>query len=255
MDGRSEILAGRNSIREALRAGRRHIERVALAEGVRTKGAVDAILQLCRSGGVPVQRVSRQDLDRLAGDVHHQGVVAEVSSYPYVSLTALLETAERRGERPFILVLDSLQDPQNVGSLMRTAEAAGVHGVVLPDRRAVGVTPAVSRASAGAVEHLAVAVVTNLAQALKELKSARVWVVGVEVDPAAQDYRRVDLDMSLALVLGSEGHGMRRLTRETCDLLVHIPMRGAIGSLNVSVAGSIVLYRAMSARDKGNERA
>ena len=247
--GQTEILAGRNAVREAILAGRRRIEGVALASGVREKGVVEEILQLCAAADVPVRKVARSEVDQLAGEVPHQGVVARVSPYPYVELDEMLAAVQRRGERPFLLVLDSLQDPQNVGSLLRTAEAVGVHGVVLPDRRAVGVTPAVSRASAGGVEHLQVALVTNLARTLGELKASRVWVVGIENDPAAQDYRRVDFNIPLALVVGGEGEGLRRLTRETCDLLVHIPMRGAVGSLNVSVAGSIVLYRAWSARE------
>jgi len=162
-----------------------------------------------------------------------------------------MATARQRDERPFLLALDSLQDPQNVGSLLRTAEAVGVHAVIVPVRRAVGITPAVSRASAGAVEHLRIARVTNLARTLDDLKTERVWIVGAEDRPGAQDYREVSLDMPLVLVVGSEGRGMRRLTAEKCDLLVRIPMRGHIGSLNVSVAGSILLYEAWRARGAG----
>lgn len=243
-----EVLVGRNAVREALLARRRRVRRVLLAEGAQDHGAVEEILALCGEASVPVERVPRIALDRLGAELTHQGVAAHVSPYPYADLDDVMGRAEERGELPFVLALDSLQDPQNVGSLLRTAEAVGVHGVIVPERRAAGVTPAVSRASAGAVEHLLVAQVTNLVRALEELKERGVWVVGVEDEPTAQDYRRVDLNMPLALVVGGEGPGMRRLVVETCDLLVRLPMRGRIGSLNVSVAGSIVLYQAWSAR-------
>jgi 23S rRNA (guanosine2251-2'-O)-methyltransferase len=245
----SEVLAGRNAVREALRARRRHIEQVWLAEGVEEKGPLAEILQACREERIAVQRVARAELERLSGATEAHGVAARVSPYPYATLDDLLTRAAERGEWPFLLALDTLQDPQNVGTLLRTAEAVGVHGVILPERRAVGITPAVSRASAGAVEHLLVADVTNLARTLDDLKRANVWIVGVEDHPRAQDYRTAKLDMPLVLVLGSEGQGMRRLVAEQCDLLLRIPMRGRINSLNVAVAGSLLLYRAWHARE------
>ncbi len=248
MRGSVEVLAGRNSVREALAAGRRTVHKIVMGEGVRQTAVISDILRLCREGDVPVVRAERKVLDSLSASLAHQAVVAQVSSYPYVELAGLMAVSRRRNEAPFLLALDSLQDPQNVGSLLRTAEAVGVHGVIIPTRRSVCITPAVSRASAGAVEHLRIARVTNLARALDDLKALGVWVVGVEDRPGAQDYRAVSLDMPLALVVGSEGRGMRRLTAEKCDLLVRIPMQGRIGSLNVSVAGSIVLYEAWSAR-------
>jgi 23S rRNA (guanosine2251-2'-O)-methyltransferase len=244
----TEALAGRNAVREALVAGRRQIRRVLLAESAVDKAILDDIQSLCRQRGVPLVRAQRDELDRLAQDVRHQGVVAEASPYPYASVDDLLALAHERGEPPFLLALDLLQDPQNVGSLLRTAEAVGVHGIVLPERRSVEITPAVSRASAGAVEHLRVALVTNLVRALGELKEAGVWVVGVEDTTAAQDYATADLDRPLVLVLGGEGEGMRRLVLEACDLVLRIPMRGRINSLNVAVAGSLLLYRAWQAR-------
>ena len=247
--GQPEILAGRNSVREALRAGRRHVDRVMLAEGVGEKGTVADIARMCQDSGVTLTRVDRSALDRLGDDIRHQGVAAQVSAYPYVDLEAILTRAKDSGERPFLLALDSLQDPQNVGALLRTAEAVGVHGLLLPQRRSVGITPAVSRASAGAVEHLHVATVTNLSRTLDSLKAEGVWAVGLEDDPRAQDYRQVDLNLPMVLVVGGEGEGMRRLVRETCDLLVRIPMRGRIESLNVAVAGSIALYSAWAARE------
>lgn len=243
-----EILAGRNPVREALLARRRRIEKVILSVGVTERGSVKDILRLCHQENVPVLRQARRELDELVGGLRHQGVAAQVSSYPYVDLSDILALAAERREAPFLLALDSLEDPQNVGSLLRTAEAAGVHGAILPRRRSAHVTPAVCRASSGAVEHLRIALVTNLARALDELRAKGIWVVGVEDHPRATDYRDVDLDLPLALVVGSEGRGMRRLVAEKCDLLLRIPMRGRINSLNVSVAGSIVLYQAWNAR-------
>jgi len=246
----TELLVGRNSVREALLACRRRIERVLLAEGVREKALIEDILRLCRQAGISVIRLRRDELDRLGGGLEHQGVAAQVSSYPYADVAGILALARQRQESPFLLALDSLQDPQNVGSLLRTAEAVGVHGIILPIHRAVGITPAVSRASAGAVEHLPVAQVTNLANTLEALKAEGIWVVGLESDPSLQDYRLVELNMPLVIVLGSEGYGMRRLVAEKCDLLLRLPMRGRIGSLNVSVAGSILLYQAWNARER-----
>lgn len=245
----AEYLAGRNAVREALLAGRRRFERLFLAEGVAEQGRVGEIVHLCAKGGVPVRRVHRVELDRLGDDLTHQGVVAQVSSYPYVAIEDILGAAQATQEPPLILALDSLQDPQNVGALLRTADAVGVHGVIIAQRRAAQITPAVSRASAGAAEHLMVARVTNVARTLDALKQEGIWVVGIEAHPDAQDYRLADLDLPLALVLGSEGGGMRRLVAETCDLLLSIPMRGRVSSLNVSVAGALALYRAWEARD------
>ena len=246
-----EILTGRNSVREALLARRRDVRRVVLAEGVVQKGTITQILQLCDELRVPVSRANRRELDRLGGDPKHQGIAAQVSSYPYVSLATVLALAHQREELPFLLALDLVQDPQNVGSLLRTAEAVEVHGVLLPARRSAQITPAVSRASAGAVEHLLVCSVTNLVRALRDLKSRGIWAVGVEDHPSAKDYRLADLDLPLVLVLGSEGRGMRRLVAQECDLLLRIPMRGRINSLNVTVAGSILLYQAWNARQSG----
>ena len=244
----SEYLVGRNAVCEALRADRRRFDRVLIGDRVSDKGPIRRITALCRRMQVPVQRVKRQELDRLGRQLPHQGVAAQVSSYPLATLDDMLALARERQEPPFLLALDSLQDPQNVGSLLRTAEAVGVHGVVVPERRSVGITPAVSRASAGAVEHMRVAQVTNLARTIDELKESGLWVVGVEGHESARDYRQVDLNMPLALVLGSEGLGMRRLIRDKCDLLLRIPMLGHVTSLNVAIAGSLILYQALCAR-------
>jgi len=243
-----DVLAGRNAVYEALRAGRRRLYRVLVARGAQERGTLADLLTLAVAHEVPVSYVERNQLDRLAGALNHQGVVAESDGYPYASTSDMLALAEERTEPPLLLALDGVQDPQNVGTLLRTAEAVGAHGVLLPQRRAVHITPAVSRASAGAVEHLRIAIVPNMVRAIQDLKGQGVWAVGVEDHPAAQDYDRVDLDMAVVLVLGGEDAGLHRLAAERCDLLVRLPMRGQINSLNVAVAGSLMLYQAWQAR-------
>lgn len=245
----AEYLSGRNAVREALLADRRRIQRVLLAEGVAEQGIITEILDLCRKRDLAPTRVPRPELERLSDDRTHQGIIAQVSSYPYVELDAILRAAQAATEPAFLLVLDSLQDPQNVGALLRTADAVGVHGVIIPTRRAAQITPAVSRASAGAAEHLPVARVTNIARVIDMLQREGIWVAGLEGRPDAQDYRQANLDLPLALVLGSEGQGLRRLVAERCDFLLRIPMRGRVSSLNVSVAGALALYWAWHARE------
>jgi 23S rRNA (guanosine2251-2'-O)-methyltransferase len=237
-----ELLYGRNSVGEALR-GRRRVHRVLLARGGH---GLEALLAEANRHHVAVEPVDRERLDRLLGDAHHQGVAAEADAFAYAHLDDLVPT----DLPPLLLALDSLQDPQNFGTLLRTAQAVGVDGVIVPEHRAVGVTPAVSNASAGAVEHLKVARVTNLARTLKDLKERGVWVYGLDIgDAAEQPFWDVDLAGPVAVVVGSEGPGLGRLVRETCDGLMTIPMAaGAIQSLNASVAGSIVLYAAFRQR-------
>jgi 23S rRNA (guanosine2251-2'-O)-methyltransferase len=243
-----EVLYGRQPVVETLRAGRRQIFKLMLARGVRTTGTVDEALALASRVGVPLQEVERSALDRLGSEAHHQGLAAEVSGYPYVELLAPVEAARREGEAPFLLLLDHLLDPQNVGSLLRSADAAGVHGVVIPDRRAASVTPAAVRASAGAAEHLRVAMVTNLAQAMGTLQAQGVWLAGLDMAPEAQEYTAADLRGALGLVVGGEGTGLGRLVRERCDLMIRLPMHGRVASLNAAVAGAIALYEARRQR-------
>jgi 23S rRNA (guanosine2251-2'-O)-methyltransferase len=242
-----EILYGRNGVRESLRAGRRKPYRLILAEGVRQTDIVGQIVSLARQRRVELTRTERSNLDQL-GNIHHQGVALETSAYPYGTLDDGLSAAQSRGEAPLLLLLDLLQDPQNVGGLLRTAEVVGVHGVVIQRRRAVGITPAVVHASAGAVEHLPVAQVTNLVNAIGQLKDHDVWVAGLEAARDAQRYDQADLSGALAIVVGSEGKGLRRLVRERCDFLLRLPMFGQVGSLNAAVAGSVVLYEAWRQR-------
>jgi 23S rRNA (guanosine2251-2'-O)-methyltransferase len=233
-------LYGRNAVFEALRAARRPVRRVLVARGAH---GLEALLSLARALGIPIETVDRPRLDRLVG-AHHQGVVAEAEPFPYAHLEDLLGASAT----PLLLALDSLQDPRNFGSLLRTAFAVGVHGVLMAEHRAVGVTPAVSNTSAGAVEHLQVARVTNLTRALQRLKQRGVWVFGLAVD-GAQPFWEADLRGPLALVVGSEGEGLSRLVRQSCDLLLTVPMApNSIESLNAAVAGSLVLYEAFRQR-------
>jgi 23S rRNA (guanosine2251-2'-O)-methyltransferase len=238
-----------------LAAGRRRVQRVYLGEGVRSAPIVAAIIAAARQQGCPVGEAPRSVLDQ-AGPVNHQGVVAEAGSYPYVDLADVLQIPAkglvgRPAGDPFYLVLDHLQDVQNLGTLLRTAEAMAVTGVLLPDRRAAGITPAVVNASAGAVEHLRIALVGNLVQAIGRLKAANIWVVGLDAGPGAIPLNRVDLSGPLALVVGAEGPGLSRLVREQCDWLLAIPMYGRVASLNAAVAGSVALIAARQARGEG----
>ena len=245
----SELIYGRNAVRESLRAQRRTFKRVLVSSNAQEKtGTLADITKLAADLGIPCERVDKQRLDQQLYNINHQGVVLEAGEYPYCDVDDMLALAKERNEMPFLLMLDHLQDPQNLGTLLRTAEIVGVHGVIIPGRRAAEVTPAVVNASSGAVEHLQISVVTNLSQSIDRLQKQGVWVVGIEDDEKSQLYDQTDLNMPLALVLGSEGSGMARLTRERCDFLVKLPMFGQIHSLNVAVAGSVVLYHALHDR-------
>ena len=237
-----DLVCGRNAVLEVLRAKRRQVYKIWIAETIQEHGPVAEILACARRQKIPVQRTARRQLDKASGGRHHQGMIAEASNYPYVTLDEILQTAQSSDEPALLLLLDCLQDPQNFGALLRTAEAVGVHGVVVPSRRSVGVTPAVISASAGAVEYLLVAQVTNLVQVIDRLKTHDIWIAGLENRPEAERLYEAELNMPLALVVGSEGRGLRRLVRQRCDFLLRLPMRGHIGSLNASVAGAVALY-------------
>ena len=250
----AEALVRRHPVLEALRAGRRPFVRLHVAEG-EGRGQdreLAPILSAARDAGVPVTRLDRAALDRLAqrhaADPKHQGVLLEVGPYPYAEPDEMLGLAERRGERPLLLLLDLLHGPQNIGALLRTAEACGAHGVILQDRRAPEITPAVVQYAAGASEHLLIAKVTNLVQTMRTLKEANIWLAGMDMDESAEELGQVDLNRSLGIVVGHEGEGLRRLVRDTCDFIVRLPMRGRVESLNAAVAGSILLYAAWQAR-------
>jgi 23S rRNA (guanosine2251-2'-O)-methyltransferase len=244
-----ELIYGRNPVYEVLRAGRRQVFRLLLAEGAKNKGQLTNILDLCNKKKIPVESVPRTDLDRRQPG--NQGLLMEVDAYPYVALPDIFDRSQQRAEPPLILVLDALQDPQNLGTLLRTADIVGVHGVLLPLRRTAAVSPAVVNASSGASEHLLVTQV-NLAQAIKTLKDRDIWVIGLESGTHAQQFDKKVLRGALALVIGTEGQGMRPLIRKSCDQLLQLPMRGNIESLNAAVAGSIALYLAWEMRGFGS---
>jgi 23S rRNA (guanosine2251-2'-O)-methyltransferase len=240
-----EFLYSRNAVYETLRARRRQIFSIEIAEGAQEKGRIKDILDLAKQQNIPVKRVPRGRLDRI--HENHQGVVAEVGGHPYVDVSDILDLASRKNELPFVLILDSLQDPQNFGTLLRTAEVVGVHGIIIPLARAVEVTPAVVNASSGASEHLLIAQ-SNLSQAVDSLKKADIWMVGLDQAGIQVEAGSRHLRGAVGLVVGSEGEGLHELTRKKCDILLKLPMRGEIESLNAAVAGSVALYLAYLAR-------
>ena len=242
-----EWITGRNPVYEVLRAKRRQAFRLLVAKGTKPEGQFPQILQIAQARHLPIQEVPRSQLDALTQ--HHQGVALEASSYPYAALEDLLAYSQRQPEPPFFLLLDLIQDPQNLGSLLRTAEAMGVHGVILPAHQAAQITPAVVHASSGASEHLRIAQY-NLAQAIARLKELDIWIYGLDEAPGAKTPNELRLDLGLALVVGNEGSGLRELVRKSCDELLRLPMVGQVESLNAAVAGSIALYLARQTRQQ-----
>jgi 23S rRNA (guanosine2251-2'-O)-methyltransferase len=243
-----EYIYSRNAVYEALRAKRRPIFKIQISEGAQEKGRLAEIMRMAKELKIPVEKVQRGRLDKV--HEHHQGVVAEVGEYTYSDVVEILDHARARNEPPFLLLLDSLNDPQNFGTLLRTAEAVGVHGVVIPLAHTVEVTPAVVNASSGASEHLHVAR-SNLAQAIDALREEDVWVVGLDQDgEMIGEKTQRHLRGAVGLVVGSEGEGIRQLTRSKCDIILQLPMRGQIESLNAAVAGSVALYLAFMARNQ-----
>lgn len=230
---------------EVMQAKRRQVFRLLIASGVEERGRISEILRVAADNKIPVERVARERLDRL-GD-NPQGVAAEVSAYPYVELFDILDLSQGRNEPLFVLALDVIQNPQNLGTLLRTAEAAGVHGVIIPQHRAAEVTPAVVSASAGASEHMLITR-GNITRSLEQLKEAGAWVVGLEEGGGSPSV--IPLTGPIVVVVGNEGEGMRALVRQHCDFILSLPMRGRIESLNAAVAGSIVLYQVLLARQK-----
>jgi 23S rRNA (guanosine2251-2'-O)-methyltransferase len=244
----TDFLYGRWPVLEALRAGRRKFEQILMADGVEDKDVIRDIVTEANRQNVELRRVPRRVIDDLSFEGNHQGVVLRTGDYPYVEVEDMLALSQTRSEKPFLLILDLLKDPQNVGVLLRVADSVGIHGVILQTRRGVSITPAVVAAASGATEHLNIAQVTNLNTTMKSLKEQEIWMVGLDIGPGLEPIDKIDLNMSLALVLGSEGEGMRRLVRDTCDMVVTLPMRGAVGSLNVATSGAISLYAAWQAR-------
>jgi 23S rRNA (guanosine2251-2'-O)-methyltransferase len=241
-------LYGRHAVLESLRAGRRGFRRLWLAEGGRDAPILREIIEAAKAANVPNQTAPREAFDAVS--LHAQGVALETGDYPYAAIDDMLALAASRDEKPLLLILDTLQDPQNLGSLIRTADAVGAHGVVIPDRRSAAVTPAVVNASAGAVEHLRVAQVVNLAREIDALKKADVWIAALQDDPRATDLYATDLRGGLALIVGNEAEGVGRLLRDKADYLVKLPMRGKIASLNAAAAGTVALYEVLRQRGR-----
>lgn len=233
-----DFIGGRNPVIEALKAGR-EINKIWIAEGSQ-KGSIQQILGLAKDANVMVQYVPKRKIEQMVAE-NHQGVVASVAAYKYAEIDDIFDKAAQKGEDPFVLILDELEDPHNLGSIMRTADAAGAHGIIIPKRRAVGLTSTVAKASTGAIEHIPVARVTNLSRAVDELKERGVWVAGTDAK-GKQDYRQLDGTLPIGLIIGSEGKGMSRILRDKCDFLVQLPMAGHVTSLNASVAASILMY-------------
>ena len=243
---RSDILAGRHAIVEAIKAGR-GINRILLADGLHG-GAVHELRDLAREHGITVDTVGRAKLDAAVPDgVRHQGALAYVAPVAYVAVEEIIAAAREKGEEPLLLLLDGIEDPQNLGALLRTADAAGVHGILLPRRHSVPLTETVARVSAGALEYVPVARIGNIAQTMRALKEQGFWIAGADMS-GEETYDRANLTGALVLVIGSEGRGMSRLTRDLCDFTVRLPMCGRINSLNASVAGAILMYEALRQR-------
>jgi 23S rRNA (guanosine2251-2'-O)-methyltransferase len=244
-----DVVYGVNAVLEALRAGKRQIETITILESARPE-RLKILLELARQRGVPVHRVPRLDLDRSLGDARHQGIMARVAAARYADAGDLLDQLEGKigtADPPLAIGLDGIEDPRNMGSIVRTAECAGVHGVFIAERRAVGLTSIVAKVAAGALEYVPVARATNLVRLIEQLKERNIWVVGATGE-AKQSYTEWDWKLPAAIFLGNEGAGLHRLVREHCDTLVRIPVSGNLNSLNVSVAAGVLLYEARRQR-------
>ncbi|MEN6314187.1 MAG: 23S rRNA (guanosine(2251)-2'-O)-methyltransferase RlmB [Clostridiaceae bacterium] len=247
LQGDLDKLEGRNSVLEALKAGR-SINRIFVAKGDRD-GSIGQIIAIARQNHILIQEIDRTKLDNMSVTHSHQGVIALSAAKDYIEVDDILEMAVASGRPPFIIILDEITDAYNLGSILRTANAAGVHGVIIPKRRAIGLTSAVSKASAGAIEYVPVARVTNIVQTIENLKKQNIWVIGTDAT-GEESYFDRDLTGPIALVVGSEGEGMGKLVRESCDFVVNIPMMGQISSLNAAVAGAIVTFEIFRQRSR-----
>ncbi len=239
-------IIGRNPVLEAIRSGR-EIDKLLVKKG-RFEGSIVPIIKKAKQQGIIIQEVERQKLDQLSEGENHQGIIAFVSAHEYVSISEILERAKAKEEAPFILLCDKITDPHNLGAILRTANAAGVHGVIIPKRNSVGLNSVVAKTSAGAIEYTPVARVTNLVQTMQQLKEEGLWIAGA--DMGGESMQKANLTGALGLVIGSEGEGISRLVKETCDFLVQIPMLGEISSLNASVAASVLMYEAVRQRQQ-----
>lgn len=244
----TDIIEGRNPIAEALKSGR-EIDKILVARGEKN-GSIIKIISDAKKQGIVVQEVDRAKLDAMSHTKNHQGVVAYVAAAQYATVEDILASAASKGEQPFIIIADEITDPHNLGSLLRTANAAGAHGVIIPKRRSVGLNSVVAKTSAGAVEFTPVAKVSNIANTIDKLKKENIWVIGADMDGENTIYTQ-DFTGGVAIVVGSEGEGISRIVKEKCDFLVQIPMFGEITSLNASVAGALMIYEVVRARNGG----
>jgi len=242
-----EVIEGRNPVIEALKAGR-PISKILLDSNIRRHGVVDRILILSKARGVPVEFVEKRIMEKQGSIGSSQGIIAFAAVKEFVDLGELMTISRAKPDPPLYLVLDGIEDPHNLGAILRTAEATGVHGVIIRERRAAGITPAVVRASAGAVEYIHIARVANISQAVVALKKNGVWVTGIDMG-GQTDYRALDFTLPAAIVIGGEGQGLSELVRKRCDWVASIPMKGKIMSLNASVAAAVVMYEALRQRD------
>lgn len=233
-----DYIIGKNPVLEALRS-ERDVNKILIAEGSQ-KGQMQQVIGLAKDRNVLVQFVPKKKIDQLV-EGNHQGVIAQVAAYQYSEMDDLFQLAEERNEAPFFILLDEIEDPHNLGSIMRTADAVGAHGVIIPKRRAVGLTATVAKASTGAIEYIPVVRVTNMARTIDELKERGVWIAGTDAS-GKEDFRASDFTMPLGLVIGSEGKGIGRLIRDKCDFLIRLPMKGHVTSLNASVAAALLMY-------------
>lgn len=231
-------VAGRNAVMELLRSGR-PVDRIVMERGKR-EGSLSVIVAKAAERGIPIKDVAREKLDAMCPGTNHQGVAAVAAMTEYCSVEDLLKAADQKGEKPFIIICDGIEDPHNLGAIIRTAECCGAHGVVISKNRCCGVNFAVSKAACGATEYMPVARVSNISAAIDQLKEAGVWVYAADMD--GTDYRKQDFSGAAALVIGSEGNGVSRLVKEKCDITVSLPMKGHINSLNASVAAGILMY-------------
>lgn len=240
----ADVISGRNPVSEAIRSNR-PIDKILVARGEKS-GAVIGIIAKARDRQIPIKEVDRTKLDYISGNSTHQGIAAFAAAKDYSTVDEILEYAQSRGEAPFIIVLDELEDPHNLGAIIRTAECAGVHGIIIPKRRSASLSYTVAKASAGAIEYMRVARVTNISGLIDSLKDKGIWVYGADMN--GTDYEKCDFSGACAIVIGNEGKGISRLVREKCDVIVSLPMKGKINSLNASVAAGILMYKAMKNR-------
>jgi len=242
----SNQIEGKNPILEALKTNH-PIDKILISKDIGRHSTIAEILHLSKQKGIPLIYVEKSKLDNISQTKSHQGIIAYVPEKEYVEVEDILILAKKKNEQPFIIILDSIEDPHNLGAILRSAEATGAHGIIIPKRRSAGLTPTVAKTSAGAIEYMSVAKVANLSDAISKLKKQNIWVIGIESE-GKTSYIKFDFKMPIAIVIGSEGKGISRLVKENCDELLSIPMKGKITSLNASIAAAVVMYEVLKQR-------